>query len=58
MTLNEPGDAPNPPFGDPKSMVGENTIFDQLWGATGAPKGPQMYSFRCQKASKNTPRNC
>ena len=52
-----PRDAPNPPFGDPKSMVAKNMIFDELWGAKGATKGPQIDYFRCQKASKNTPRN-
>ena len=28
-----PEDAPTPPFGDPKSMVAKNMIFDELWGA-------------------------
>ena len=52
-----PRDAPNPPFGDPKSMVAKNMIFDELWDAKGATKGPQIDHFRCQKASKNILRN-
>ena len=47
-----PGDAPNPSFGDPKSMVAKNMIFDELWGAKGATKGSQIDHFRCHKASK------
>ena len=38
-------------------MVAKNMMFDELGGAKGATQGPQMDNFRCQKASKNTPRN-
>ena len=62
MTSNDPQGRSKRPLGtlrgDPKSMVAKNMIFDELWGAKGTPKGPQTYHFRCQKASKNTPRNC
>ena len=62
MTSNDPrGRSKRPPGtlrGDPKSMVAKNMIFDELWGAKGTPKGSQTDHFRCQKASKNTPRNC
>ena len=42
--IRPPGDAPNAPFGDPKSMVAKNKIFDELWGAKG-----------CQRCAKGTP---
>ena len=58
MRSIDPGDAPNLPFGDPKRMVAKHITFDELWGAKGEPKGPQMDHFRCQKASTNTSRNC
>ena len=47
-----PGTLQTPPFGDPKSMVVKNMISDELWGAKGSAKGPQMDHFGCQKASK------
>ena len=62
MTSNDSrGRSKRPPGtlrGDPKSMVAKNMIFDELWGAKGTPKGPQTDHFRCQKALKNTSRNC
>ena len=35
-----PVDAPNPPRGDPKSMVAKNMTLDDFWDAKGIPNGP------------------
>ena len=50
-----PGDAQTNPVGTQiklKNMVEENMIVDELWGAKGAPIGPQMDHFRCQNMLK------
>ena len=41
-----PRDAPNPPFGDPKSMLGRNIMLNDFWNAKGTLNG----SFSVPKA--------
>ena len=56
MTSNDPRGRskrhPGTLRGDPKSMVAKNMIFDELWGAKGAPKAFQMDHLGAKRLRK------
>ena len=55
MRSNDHVDALNPPRGDPKNMVANNLISDDLGSAKGTPNG----AFQAPKGvNKKQSRNC